>query len=260
VAVEQSRSASKLGRPIPSNGAVVTAWCGSSSTALRLGYPWRRGSSLARECMRVNVHGHTVANRCTRCRATTKRWRLSAAGAPSCERRSTVGNGLPSGGLVGSRVCMPKGNPRRRAPGGTEKATTRPCALSTEDSMVKGGALVGFLGAAHTTVKHQSGGVAFRLLACSHRRISAPRGARVWLRAPKGDALPPSVCVCASQWLDLGGELGDGECTKHTTTSQPGERTTARHGRNFGSAGYDEPKAKPSASLRVRARVCKLTV
>jgi hypothetical protein len=106
VAVEQSRSASKLGRPIPSNGAVVTAWCGSSSTALRLGYPWRRGSSLARECMRVNVHGHTVANRCTRCRATTKRWRLSAAGAPSCERRSTVGNGLPSGGLVGSPcVC-----------------------------------------------------------------------------------------------------------------------------------------------------------
>jgi hypothetical protein len=86
----------------------------------------------------------------------------------------------------------------------------------------------------------------------------------VWLRAPKGDALPPSVCVCvcvcASQRLDLGGELGDGECTKHTTTCQPGERTTARHGRNFGSAGYGEPKVKPSASLHVRARVCKLAV
>jgi hypothetical protein len=224
--VEQSRSASKLGWPIPSNDAVVTAWCGSSSAALRLGYPWPRGSSLARECMRVHVLGHTAANRCTRCRATTKRWRLSAAGAPSCERRSTVGNGLPSGGLVGSRVCMPNGNSRRRAPGGTEKATTRPCALSTEDSMVKGGALVGFLGAARTTVKHQSGGA-------------------------------PSVCVCASQRLDLGGELGDSACTKHTTTSQPGERTTARHGRNFGSAGYGEPKAKPSASPRVRARACK---
>jgi hypothetical protein len=79
VAVEQSRSASKLGWPIPSNGTAVTAWCGSSSAALRLGYPWRCGSSLARECMRVNVHGHTAANRCTRCRATTKRWRLSAA-------------------------------------------------------------------------------------------------------------------------------------------------------------------------------------
>jgi hypothetical protein len=42
-------------------------------------------------------------------------------GAPSRERRSTVGNGLPSDGLVGTRVCMPKGNPRRQAPGGTEK-------------------------------------------------------------------------------------------------------------------------------------------
>jgi hypothetical protein len=84
--------------------------------------------------------------------------------------------------------------------------------------MVKGGALVGFLGTARTTVKHQSGGAAFRLPACSHRRISAPRGARVWLRAPKGDVLPPSVCVCASQRLDLGGKLGEGECTKHTTT------------------------------------------
>jgi hypothetical protein len=144
VVVEQSRSALKLGWPIPSNGAAVTTWCGSSSAALRLGYPWPRGSSLARECMRVHVLGHTAANRGTRCRATTKRWRLSAAGAPSCERRSTVGNGLPSSGLVGSRMCMPKENPRRRAPGGTEKATTRPCALSTEDSTVKGGALVGF--------------------------------------------------------------------------------------------------------------------
>jgi hypothetical protein len=101
---------------------------------------------------------------------------------------------------------------------------------------------------------------AFRLPACSHRRISAPGGARVWLRAPKGDALPPSMCVCASQRLDLGGELGDGACTKHTMTSQPGERTTARHGRNDGSARYDELKAKPSASLRVHARVYKPAV
>jgi hypothetical protein len=240
--VEQSRSASKLGWPIPSNGAAVTAWCGSSSAALRLGCPWRRGSPPARECMCVYVHGHTAANRCTRCRATTKRWRLSAAGAPSCERRSTVGNGLSSGGLVGSRVCMPKGNPRRRAPGGTEKVTTRPCVLSTEDSMVKGGALVGFLGAARTTVKHQSGGAAFSLPACSHRRISAPGCARVRLRTPEGDALPPSVCACASQRLDLGGELGDSVCTKHTTTPQPGERTTARHGRNFGSARFGGPR------------------
>jgi hypothetical protein len=60
--------------------------------------------------------------------------------------------------------------------------------------------------------------------------------------------------------LDLGGELGDDECTKHTMTSQPGERSTARHGRNFGSAGYGEPKAKPSASPRVRACMCKPAV
>jgi hypothetical protein len=102
---------------------------------------------------------------------------------------------------VGAHVCMPMGDPRRRAPGGTEKATTRPCTLSTEDSMVKGGALVGFLGADRTTVKHQSGGAAFRLPACSHRRISAPGCARVRLRAPKGDALPPSVCVCVANGL-----------------------------------------------------------
>jgi hypothetical protein len=82
----------------------------------------------------------------------------------------------------------------------------------------------------------------------------------MWLRAPKGDALPPSLCACASQRLDLGGELGDSACTKNTTTPQPGERTTARHGRNDSSAGYDELKAKPSASLRVHARVCKPTV
>jgi hypothetical protein len=110
------------------------------------------------------------------------------SGAPSRERRSTVGNGLPSDGLVGTRVCMPKGNPRRQAPGGTEKAATRLCALPTKDSMGKGGAPVGFVGAARTTVKHQSGGAAFSLPACSHRRISAPGGARAWLRAPKGDA------------------------------------------------------------------------
>jgi hypothetical protein len=102
---------------------------------------------------------------------------------------------------VGAHVYMPMGDPRRRAPGGTEKATTRPCALSTEDSMVKGGALVGFLGAARTTVKHQSGGAAFKLPACSHRRISAPGCARVQLRTPKGDALPPSVCACAANGL-----------------------------------------------------------
>jgi hypothetical protein len=48
------------------------------------------------------------------------------------------------GGLVGSLVCMPKGDPRHRAPDGAEKATARPCASLTEDSTVKGGALVGF--------------------------------------------------------------------------------------------------------------------
>jgi hypothetical protein len=82
----------------------------------------------------------------------------------------------------------------------------------------------------------------------------------VWLKAPKGDSLPPSVCVCASQWLDLGGELGDSACTKHMTTSQPGERTIASHGRDGGSARYDAVKAKPSASLRVHARVYKPAV
>jgi hypothetical protein len=82
----------------------------------------------------------------------------------------------------------------------------------------------------------------------------------VRLRAPKGDALPPSVCVCTSQWLDLSGELGDGACMKHTAAPQLGECTTARHGRNDDSAGYDELKAKPSASLRVHARVYKPSV
>jgi hypothetical protein len=45
---------------------------------------------------------------------------------------------------AGARGCMPGGDPRRRASGGTEKATTRPCALSIEDSKVKGGDLGGF--------------------------------------------------------------------------------------------------------------------
>jgi hypothetical protein len=96
VVVEQSRSVTKLGWPIPSNGVAVTAWCGSSSAALRLGYPWRRGSPLARECMRVYVHGHTAANRCTRCRATTKRWRLSAAGHHLANGGARSGTACPA--------------------------------------------------------------------------------------------------------------------------------------------------------------------
>jgi hypothetical protein len=88
--------------------------------------------------------------------------------------------------------------------------------------MVKGGASVGFLGAARTTVKHQSGGAAFSLPACSLRRISTPGCARVRYRAPKGEGLPPSVRACTSQRLDLGDELGDG-ASKHTTAPQPGK-------------------------------------
>jgi hypothetical protein len=82
----------------------------------------------------------------------------------------------------------------------------------------------------------------------------------VRLRAPKGDALPPSMCACASQRLDLGGELGDGACMKHTAAPQLVECTTARHGRNDNSAGYGELKAKPSASLHGCGHVCKLAV
>jgi hypothetical protein len=116
--------------------------------------------------------------------------------------------------------------------------------------MVKGGALVGFLGAARTTVKCQSGGAAFRLPACWHRRISAPGCARVRLRTPEGDALPPSVCECASQRLDLGGELGDG-ASKHTTAPQPGKRTTARYKRGSDSSDeYGELQVKPFVPSR----------
>jgi hypothetical protein len=82
--------------------------------------------------------------------------------------------------------------------------------------MVKGGALVGFLGAARMTLKHQSGGAAFSLPACSLRCISAPGCARVRYRALKGEGLPPRVRACTSQRLDLGDELGDG-ASKHTT-------------------------------------------
>jgi hypothetical protein len=96
VVVEQSRSASKLGWPIPSNCAAVTAWCGSSSAALRLGYPWRRGRSLARECMRVHVLRHTAANRCTRCRASTKRWQLSAVGHHLANEGARSGTACPA--------------------------------------------------------------------------------------------------------------------------------------------------------------------
>jgi hypothetical protein len=45
--------------------------------------------------------------------------------------------------------------------------------------------------------------------------------------------------------LDLGDELGDG-ASKHTTVPQPGERTTARYGRNNDSSDeYDELQVKP---------------
>jgi hypothetical protein len=88
------------------------------------------------------------------------------------------------------------------------------------------------------------------VLAPAHKRARMCTGAA---KTPKGDALPPSVCACVSQRLDLGGELGDGACTKHTTTSQPGERTTARHGRKGGSARYGELMAKTFCIL---ARAC----
>jgi hypothetical protein len=188
VVVEQNRSASKLEWPIPSNSAAVTAWCGSSSAALRLGYPWRRGSLPARECMRVYVHGHTAANRCTRCRATTKRWRLSAAGHHLANGGARSGTACPAAVWLAPACVCRRETLDGELQAGRKKATTRPCALPTEDSMVKGGTLVGFLGAARSTVKHQSGGAAFSLPACSHRRISAPGGARAWLRVPKGDA------------------------------------------------------------------------
>jgi hypothetical protein len=122
VAVEQSRSASKLGWPIPSNGAAVTAWCGSSSAALRLGYPWRRGSSLARECMRVNVHGHTSANRCTRCRAMTKRWRTTRRGRHLANGGARSGTACPAvvwpRGKISAVMVENRGNAtaRRRCP------------------------------------------------------------------------------------------------------------------------------------------------
>jgi hypothetical protein len=94
------------------------------------------------------------------------------------------------------------------------------------------------------------------VLAPAHKRARMCTGAA---KSPD-DALPPSVCACASQRLDLGGELGDNACMKHTAAPQLGECTTARHGRNDDSAGYGELKAKPSASLHVCARVCKPAV
>jgi hypothetical protein len=61
----------------------------------------------------------------------------------------------------------------------------------------------------------------------------------VWLRAPKGEGLPPRMCTCTSQRLDLGDELGEG-VSKHTTVPQPSERTTVRYGRsNDSSDEYD---------------------
>jgi hypothetical protein len=66
-----------------------------------------------------------------------------------------------------------------------------------------------------------------------------------WLRAPKGEGLPPRVCACTSQRLDLGDKLGD-SASKHTAVPQPGECTTARYGRNNDSSDeYDELQVKP---------------
>jgi hypothetical protein len=56
-----------------------TAWRGSNYAASRLAYPWRRGSSLARECVHVNAHRRAAANRWTWCQAMTEGWRLRAA-------------------------------------------------------------------------------------------------------------------------------------------------------------------------------------
>jgi hypothetical protein len=38
----------------------------------------------------------------------------------------------------------------------------------------------------------------------SRAQVREPSGARVWLRAPKGEILSPSACACARQLLDLG--------------------------------------------------------
>jgi hypothetical protein len=76
--------------------------------------------------------------------------------------------------------------------------------------------------------------------ACLLARVSVLEKRTGRLPAPKGEGLPPRVCTCASQWLDLSDELGEG-ASKHTTTPQPGERTTARYGRsNDSSDEYDE--------------------
>jgi hypothetical protein len=53
------------------------------------------------------------------------------------------------------------------------------------------------------------------LLTCVHE----PETCTGWLQALKGEGLPPRVCACASQWLDLDGKLGDGACKAHDDTS-----------------------------------------
>jgi hypothetical protein len=74
------------------------------------------------------------------------------------------------------------------------------------------------------------------LLTC----VSVPEKRTGRLPAPKDEGLPPRVCTCASQRLDLGDELGEG-ASKHTMAPQPGERKTARYGRsNDSSDEYDE--------------------
>jgi hypothetical protein len=77
--------------------------------------------------MHVNVHRHATTNRCTRCRATTKRWRLSTAevdkgGAP-CGRDAILRTEEHGRERLAQRWfgCEARSRPARRKTGETQQ-------------------------------------------------------------------------------------------------------------------------------------------
>jgi hypothetical protein len=151
-------------------GAGRSAWCGSSTAASRLGYPWRCGSSLARECVHINARGRTHSNRCTRLRAMTEGWRLGAVEVDK--------GGAPRGGDAVLRMKEHSrerlahrwfGDARVRASG--REARPRPARRKTGKAQRRGGG-----------VQHRRGTNASTWM-CVHARVRTCAGSETRWRA-----------------------------------------------------------------------------
>jgi hypothetical protein len=132
--------------------------------------------------MHVNVHGHEAANKCTRCRATTKRWRLSEAEVDK--------GGAPRGGDAILRT-EEHGRERLAQQWFGREARSRPARRKTGETQQRGGGAQrrrGITRASAWTCVHEHVGALVRPRWHAHEQRHAP--ALYGARAPRQEGRP----------------------------------------------------------------------